>query len=169
MLSRSILIVRTSKSSKKNLFCKNCGKTEIQLSNKKLYKKTSGYLCHDCLYEKLKKANENPSNSEKKYYLDYHNLKWELEKVKIACLGCQKKRWLLSSNSWKKYCISCYSSNKRNFSTSISSRFNKEKTIISTQTVLHPTIYQPKVMNKNLSLISTCFTVGMILLKKIKR
>jgi len=50
----------------------------------------------------------DPTNEKEKYYFDKHQLKWFLEKIKLACKNCGKERWLKAENHWKKLCLKCY-------------------------------------------------------------
>lgn len=41
------------------------------------------------------------------YYFDKNQLKWVLEKIKLACDNCGVQRWLNAEDYWKKLCLKC--------------------------------------------------------------
>lgn len=99
-------------------FCSNCKRVEFfDLQERSLQPSLREYknrkYCHVCIVEEFKKDNPNPSNDEKKYELNSDSLSWDLKKVLVACKKCGKKRWLNVENQWKKMCITCYRSEKR--------------------------------------------------------
>ena len=50
----------------------------------------------------------DPSNENEKYNFNGNTLKWELDKVRIECPSCHRKRWLNAENRWRKQCKPCY-------------------------------------------------------------
>jgi len=73
-----------------------------------LFEHNGKYVCKECLSERIKKENQDPTNRDEKYIFDSRELKWVLSKVRVHCETCGKSRWLLQENSWKKQCSSCY-------------------------------------------------------------
>lgn len=65
-------------------------------------------LCQACLSDRVKARIPDPSSSTEKFTYDRRAMVWKLEKVRVACDGCGKQRWLNAENAWKKKCSSCY-------------------------------------------------------------
>lgn len=65
-------------------------------------------LCHSCLAGAIQEESEDPSDSDNKYFFNRRNLQWQLEKTRVKCESCGKKRWLNAENRWKKLCLACY-------------------------------------------------------------
>lgn len=72
---------------------------------KKLHNKL---YCQSCIVEVYKNQIPNPSNENEKYSFNETSLKWELDKVRIECPSCNRKRWLNAENRWRKKCKTCY-------------------------------------------------------------
>ncbi|WP_237526355.1 hypothetical protein [Bacillus cereus] len=69
------------------------------------------FYCHNCIVEVGKRQIPDPSNENEKYKFNGDALKWELDKVRIECPSCNRKRWLNPENRWRKKCKPCYYAN----------------------------------------------------------
>ncbi|AFQ30603.1 hypothetical protein BK764_14645 [Bacillus thuringiensis serovar israelensis] len=93
------------------LICSACNAIEGDLkgiSFVKLKKLHNKLYCQNCIVEVGKNQIPDPSNENEKYNFNGNTLKWELDKVRIECPSCHRKRWLNAENRWRKQCKPCY-------------------------------------------------------------
>lgn len=92
--------------------CSKCGFIEefndSGLNNQVLQEKNGKLYCRSCFIKRIKQEKADPSNEKEKYVFNEEELKWKLDKVRIICPLCGRKRWLLERNKFKQYCLSCY-------------------------------------------------------------
>lgn len=70
-------------------------------------------LCPTCLAGVVKTELPDPSDEAHKYAFDNRALRWTLSKIRVACAGCGRLRWLKADNQWKRLCDSCFRNGAR--------------------------------------------------------
>ncbi|PKQ89352.1 hypothetical protein CXK86_20080 [Paenibacillus sp. BGI2013] len=94
--------------------CDSCGKIEGFDLGLKAWDRISlesfdnQQLCQVCIAKRVLETTPDPTDEDNKYTFDHSKRQYILEKVRITCPDCGKRRWLNASNAWRKRCKSCY-------------------------------------------------------------